>query len=95
MYLLDVLSLQWELCYCAHLSIIGYSTKELQLEVKPPWICIEQPPQAAGQVLEEKNSPKCKRDNLTLEDVECSEYNLQCDDVSVYEGVYVFLIRYV
>lgn len=40
-----------EVCDCAHLTIIGYSTKELKLQVKATRISTEQPPQTAGNVL--------------------------------------------
>lgn len=44
------------LCDCDHLSIIGYGTKKLQLEVKSSWINTKQPPQTAGQVLKSTNT---------------------------------------
>lgn len=36
---------------CWYLSVVGYGTEELELEVKSSWIFVEQPPQTAGQVL--------------------------------------------
>ena len=38
----------WEM----HLPVVDHGTEELQLQIEPSWNAVEEPPQAAGEVLE-------------------------------------------
>lgn len=39
-----------------YLPVVGHSTEKLQLQVKPAWIFVEQPPETAGQILHDETA---------------------------------------